>query len=69
MFTLRCRDLGMPNCPYLAKANTEDEVILMMMEHAMKSHPEKVKELMSTMTKEDIMEMMRKEIKREVSFN
>jgi predicted small metal-binding protein len=69
LFILRCQDLGMPSCPYVAKAETENEVILSMMEHAMKTHPERVKELMLTMTKEGIMEMMRKKIQREVVDN
>lgn len=69
MFTLKCKDLGMPNCSYVAKAKTEDGVILLMMEHAMKTHPEKVGELMLTMNKSDISEMMKKEIKREIPAN
>jgi len=55
----------MPNCPYVARAKTEDEVILLMLEHAMFTNTEKIKELMLTMTREDIMEMMRKEIQEE----
>lgn len=65
MFILACKDLGMPNCPYVARAKTEDEVILLMLEHAMFTNTEKIKELMLTMTREDIMEMMRKEIQEE----
>ena len=61
-----CKDLGIPNCLYVSKAETEDEVILPMMEHSMKTHPEKVGEWMLTMTKEDIIEMMREKIQQEI---
>lgn len=61
-----CKDLGIPSCPYVARADTEEEVILPMMEHFMKTHPEKVGEWMLTMTKEDIMAMMRRKIQQEI---
>lgn len=66
MFILMCKDLGIPSCLYVAKAETENGVILLMMEHFMKTHPEKVGEWMLTMTKEDIMDMMRKKIQQEI---
>lgn len=59
----------MPECTYVAKALTEEKVILLMMEHAMVTHPKKVGELMATISREGIVEMMRKEIKREVDFS
>lgn len=67
MFTLSCRDLELDNCSYTARASTENKVILLMMEHAMKTHPEKVKELMIVMTREDIADLMRKKIQLETS--
>jgi len=66
MFTLMCKDLGLPNCAYIAKGHTEDEVISMMLEHAMFTHPERMKEMMVTMTEDDIAEMMRDKIRREI---
>ena len=66
MYTLMCKDLGLPNCAYIAKGQTEDEVIAMMMEHAMVTHPEQVKEMMTTMSRDDIGEMMRDKIRREI---
>jgi predicted small metal-binding protein len=61
-----CKDFGISNCLYVARADTENGVILSMMEHFMKTHPEKVGEWMLTMTREDIMEMMRKKIQQEI---
>ena len=61
-----CKDLGMPNCAYIAKGHTEDEVIAMMLEHAMFTHPERVKELMSTLSREEIAETFRDKIRREI---
>jgi len=61
-----CKDLHLPNCTYIAKGHTEDEVISMMMEHMMKTHPEHIKEMLTTMDREDIAETMRGKIRREI---
>jgi predicted small metal-binding protein len=61
-----CKDLGLPNCSFIAKGHTEDEVIATMMEHAMITHPEQVKEMLGTMSREEIGEMFREKIRREI---
>jgi len=61
-----CKDLGLSNCSYIAKGHTEEEVISMMMEHAMFTHPEKIKEMMLSMTEEDIAKLMGDKIRREI---
>jgi len=61
-----CKDLGLPNCSYIAKGHTEEEVISMMIEHAMVTHPEKIQEMMMTMDREDITEIFRNKIRREI---
>lgn len=66
MYTLMCKDIYTSACTYIAKGHTEDEVISMMMEHTMKTHPERVKELMATMQQDEISEMMREKIRREI---
>jgi predicted small metal-binding protein len=65
MFVLTCKDLDILNCHYVARADTEDKVILDMMEHAMIAHPEKIKELTEVMSKEEIIAMMREKIQQE----
>ena len=68
MFILMCKDLGIPDSLYTARAETEDEVILLMMEHLMKTQPEKVGELILSMPKEGIIELMRRQIQQEMDF-
>jgi predicted small metal-binding protein len=62
MFTLACADLGMPSCPFVAKGDTEDGVIMAMKEHALSVHPEAM-EKMKGMPEADMMAMMKKAIK------
>ena len=66
MYTLMCKDLGMANCAYIAKGHTEEEVISMMFEHGMLAHSEQLQEMMQTMTREELSEMMREKIRREI---
>ncbi|MFA6422061.1 MAG: DUF1059 domain-containing protein [Candidatus Buchananbacteria bacterium] len=58
MKTLACADFG-ADCKFVAKGNTNEEVMNKMMEHVGKSHPDKMEEVKG-MPKSDI-EMMIKE--------
>lgn len=49
------------NCSYVAKGNTEGEVISSMMDHMRKAHPEKMK----SGSEQDMMDMMKPKIKEE----
>jgi predicted small metal-binding protein len=42
MKILACKDLGTPECPFVAKAETDDEAVKIMIEHAKKAHADKV---------------------------
>jgi len=42
MKTLSCADIGDNNCKYVARGNTDDEVISRMNDHVMKNYPNKV---------------------------
>lgn len=64
MKTLACKDMGV-NCGYVAKAETEEEVIEMMNEHAKKSHRDKIEEMAKSMSQEEMEKMMREKIKEE----
>ena len=66
MYTLMCKDLDLAHCAYIAKGQTENEVIAMMLEHLMKAHPEKVKTFLTTMSREEVSEMLRQNIRREI---
>lgn len=63
MKTLACKDLGAPECPYVAQGGTEDEVVATMTTHAMAEHKDKVDEMRKTMTDDQVMAMMRSKIK------
>lgn len=64
MKTLSCKDMGMDD-GFVAKGETEDEVMMKMDEHAKEMHADK----MAGMSEEEMMgmkEMMRKKIKDEM---
>jgi|WetSurMetagenome_2_1015567.scaffolds.fasta_scaffold332621_2 predicted small metal-binding protein len=60
MKTLACSDLGM-SCPFVAKGNTNEEVIKAMSEHGKKAHADQLKA--SAMSPSQMEEMMKKAIK------
>ncbi len=66
MFILRCKDLGILNCSYCARHLTEEKTILLTMDHLMKTHPEQVRKLVSTMTQADVIAMIKVQIKKEI---
>ena len=45
MKSLKCVDLGMENCPFVAEGETEEEVKGKMMGHAADVHPEKLENM------------------------
>ena len=66
MFSLRCKDLDIINCQFIAEADTEEGAVLLMMEHSMMAHPEAVTELLSTMSQDEIKEFMKKKVREEI---
>jgi predicted small metal-binding protein len=42
MYKLQCKNLGTPECDYVAKGETSEEVVRNMKEHARSTHPDKV---------------------------
>ncbi len=65
MKTLACKDLGAPECNFVAKAGTAEEVVSVMADHAMKMHKDKVAEMAKTMTPEQMNTMMMSKVKDE----
>ena len=65
MKTLACKDLGAPECDFVAKAETADEVVKIMSDHAMTAHKDKVDEMAKTMTPEQMHAMMLAKVKDE----
>ena len=51
------------DCPFVAKADTDDEVIKMAREHAMAEHAEVVAERSKTMTPDQMMAGMKAQMK------
>lgn len=64
-YSLSCKDLGMPQCNFVAKGETKEEVMEMINDHAMKVHAEEMKEKMKSMSKKDMEEMMMDNMKEE----
>lgn len=65
MKTLACKDIDPSlNCHFVAKGNSDKEVISQMMKHAQEAHPEKMEE-MEKMPKEETEKMMMEKIKTE----
>ncbi|MEK7608236.1 MAG: DUF1059 domain-containing protein [Patescibacteria group bacterium] len=58
MKSLACKDLGAPECDFVATAETAEEVVKAMTEHAVAMHKDKVDEMAKTMTPEQMNAMM-----------
>ena len=58
MKALACKDLGVMDCEFVAKAETAEEAVKMATDHAMSAHKEKVEEMAKTMTPDHMHEMM-----------
>ncbi len=52
MKSLSCRDLAIPDCEYVAKAETVDSVRLVLFEHASAEHPEFIERTVATTLEE-----------------
>lgn len=65
MKTLACKDLGAMDCDFVAKAETAEEAVKVMTEHAMSMHKDKVDEMAKTMTPEQMNAMMMAQVKDE----
>ncbi len=57
-------DLGI-DCQYVAEGKSEEEVMEMAKEHAMRAHPEEMKEKMDQYTEEELDDTMKEKIKEE----
>jgi len=65
MKTLSCQDVSGLACPFVAKGETEEEVIQQLMGHAKTDHPEESTKMMEGKTEEEMKEMLKLKIKDE----
>ena len=63
MKTLTCRNMGVSDCDFVAKGETEEEVINIIREHASSNHPEIMKKMERDMNPSQIENIMRSKIK------
>jgi predicted small metal-binding protein len=63
MKTLACKDLGVMECGFVAKAETTDEAIRKASDHANKVHAEKMKQMAADMTDAEMKQAMMAAIK------
>jgi predicted small metal-binding protein len=54
MLTIACRDAGVPDCDYVAKGETEEELMKDAGQHAVRDHGYKEEEIMTPEMKEKI---------------
>lgn len=59
MKTLSCADIGIKNCNFVARGNSDDDVIAKAMEHGISAHADK----MMGMDEEKMTSMMKSKIK------
>ncbi len=52
MKSLSCRDLAIPDCEYVAKAETVDSVRRVLFDHASAEHPEFIERTVATTLEE-----------------
>lgn len=64
MYTLACKDLG-TDCEFVAKGETQDEVLQTMMGHASSAHADAVAKMSEGMTPEDMKAMLMAKMKSE----
>ncbi len=62
MMKLTCKAMGMMDCPFEAMGETEEEVMMKSKEHGMAAHADKMKEMMATMSEQQIMDLMKSKI-------
>ncbi|MBU1145928.1 DUF1059 domain-containing protein [Patescibacteria group bacterium] len=65
MKTLSCQDVSGLACPFVAKGETEEEVIQQLMDHAKTAHPEESAKMMEGKSEEEMKEMMKSKVKEE----
>jgi predicted small metal-binding protein len=54
MLTIACRDAGVPDCDYVAKGETEEDLMKDAGQHAIRDHGYKEEEIMTPEMKEKI---------------
>lgn len=62
MKTLACKDMGV-ECDFVGKADTAEEVVQIVSEHATQAHPDKIAEMSKTMSPDDMTKAMMAQVK------
>jgi predicted small metal-binding protein len=60
MLTIACRDAGVPDCDYVAKGETEEDLMKDAGQHAVRDHGYKEEEIMTPEMKEKIRSHIRR---------
>ena len=60
---LSCTDLGDKTCDFVAEGQTDDEVMMKMMDHMKMSHQDKMTDMMKSMSEKEMTDWMKKMIK------
>lgn len=63
MKSLACKDMGVSECNFVAKADTAEEVIKKASEHAMRVHADKIREMSQSMSEEEMKQAMMAAVK------
>ena len=58
MFTLACKDIGTPECSYVAREETAEKTVDNMLKHARETHPDKLSALSKNMNEKEILDMI-----------
>ncbi len=64
MYTLACKDMGMMDCPFVAKGNSPEEAMKASMGHAMGAHANELEKMKKTMSEGQMMDAMKKAVKK-----
>jgi len=65
MKTLGCNDVSGLACSYVAKGETDEQVMEDLKNHGNTVHPEEIKKMMEGMSEEELMQKMKENIKEE----
>ena len=66
MYNIACKDMGMPDCTYVASSETMEGAMMSLKEHGMSAHPAEIQKMMAEgMTEEMMMAKMQEVAKEE----
>lgn len=65
LYTIKCSDMGVKECNFMAEGKTKEEAMKKLMEHGMEAHQKQMEQKMKQHTKQELDDMMMSKMKEE----